>query len=289
LRILVTADLHYDIPRSREPARAVAEEICRSQADVVLVLGDVAGRNADIVRDCLRLFDGFPGAKLFVAGNHDIWTDEGECSLERFEVTLPAICRETGFHPLDMEPLVIGDVGFAGSMGWYDYGYRPKWLNVPLRFYEEKVAPGAAARFTRYRHLLARADDVPESAMGIGARWMDGEHARLPMSDIDFCGRLLDRFTRGLTEVASRCERIVAGFHHVPFTALVPANHRPSWAFASAYLGSERFGEAVLAEPKVRYAFCGHSHLPGRVRAGHVECINVGCTYREKRYEVVEV
>jgi hypothetical protein len=49
------------------------------------------------------------------------------------------------------------------------------------------------------------------------------------------------------------------------------------------------FGEMVLAEPKVRYAFCGHSHLAGRLKAAHLECINVGCTYVQKRYEQIEL
>jgi predicted phosphohydrolase len=289
LKVLVTADLHYDITRSREPARAIAREICGLDADVLLVLGDVAGRDVDIVRECLTLFDPFPGRKLFVAGNHDIWTHPGECSLERYERILPAICRETGFHPLDLEPLVIGEVGFVGSMGWYDFGYRPAWLKIPLRFYREKIAPGAAARLARYQHLLAETDDVPEATLSIGARWMDGEHVRLPMSDLDFCHRLLERFKAGLAAVALVCRQIVAAFHHVPFAAFVPPARNPSWAFAGAYLGSEMFGEMVLAEPKVRYAFCGHSHLAGRLKAAHLECINVGCTYVQKRYEQIEL
>lgn len=289
MRIIVTADLHYDIARSREPARAIARDICAQGADVLLVLGDVAGRDANIVRECLNLFDPFRGRKLFIAGNHDIWTRPGECSLERYEQTLPAICRDAGFHPLDLEPLTMGDVGFVGSMGWYDFGYRPAWLKIPLRFYREKIAPGAAARFSRYRHLLAERHDVPESAMNIGARWMDGEHVRLPMSDLDFCHRLLERFTAGLAATARRCERIVAAFHHVPFAAFVPPARNPSWAFAGAYLGSDLFGEAALAEPKVHHVFCGHSHLPGRLRAGQLECVNVGCTYVQKRYELLEL
>lgn len=288
MRILVTADLHYDIARSREPARAVADQICGQRADVLMVLGDVAGRDADIVRQCLRLFDGFAGRKLFVAGNHDIWTDPGACSLERLEVTLPAICRETGFHPLDVEPLILDGVGFVGSMGWYDYSFRPEHLGIPLRFYENKIAPGAAARLARYAHLVEETGDVPEASLRMGTRWMDGEHARLPMGDGAFCDRLLSRFDEHLGRVAARCDRIIVGLHHLPFRELVVTHDDPSWAFGAAFMGSGRFGEALLAEPKVSHAFCAHSHHADRVRVGHVECINVGCTYVEKRYETLE-
>ncbi|GMV98733.1 MAG: hypothetical protein AMXMBFR83_30810 [Phycisphaerae bacterium] len=289
MRLVVTADLHYDIARSREPAAALAREICRLDADVLLLLGDVAGRDAGIVREGLALFDSFAGHKFFVAGNHDIWTDPGECSLVKLEQTLPAICREFCFHPLDLEPRVLDGVGFVGSMGWYDYSFRPAWLKVPLRFYREKVAPGAAAHYSRYRHLLAEGDDVPESALCIGTRWMDGEYVRLPMSDLDFCRRLFDRFSAHLAAVARECERIVVGLHHVPFAAMAAAGQNPAWAFGSAFLGSELFGEALLAEPRVRYAFCGHSHRQGRLRYGSLECRNVGCTYEAKRYECLEV
>ena len=54
-------------------------------------------------------------------------------------------------------------------------------------------------------------------------------------------------------------------------------------------LGSELFGEAMLSQPKIRYAFCGHSHRTISARCGHIECIDVGCTYTAKRYELIEL
>jgi len=289
MRIVVTADLHYDIVRSRQPALAIAEEICSLDADTLLVLGDVAGRDIGIVSECLHLFDRFAGRKFFVAGNHDIWTSPGSDSLDKLERELPAACREAGFHPLDVEPVAINGVGIAGSMGWYDYSYRLNRLGIPLRFYEAKIAPGAAARSASYAHLVADASDTDDSAFGIGTRWMDGEHARLPMSDVAFCQYLLDRFDEHLCYLSDRCDRIVVGLHHVPFAALVPHTDKPGWAFASAFLGSEQFGEVMLNHPKVRYAFCAHSHKPDRIERRHLECINVGCTYLAKRYEIVTV
>ncbi|GMU24561.1 MAG: hypothetical protein AMXMBFR13_46350 [Phycisphaerae bacterium] len=289
MKLVITADLHYDITRSREPARAIADEICSLSADVLLVLGDIAGRDLAIVREALGLFDRFRGRKLFVAGNHDVWTEPGGDSLARFDTLLPALCREAGFHPLDVEPLLIDDVGLVGSMGWYDYSFRPQQLGIPLRFYEEKVAPGAACRLERYAHLVADRSDIPEAALGMGTRWMDGEHVRLGMSDTAFCARLLDRFRQNLAAMAQCSQRIIAATHHVPFRELVPFNANPGWAFAGAFLGSEAFGEALLAEPKVTHAYCGHSHSPGHLRRGYFQCINVGCTYVAKRYEILEI
>jgi predicted phosphodiesterase len=288
MRLIVTADLHYNIARSKAPTMAVAEEICQRRADGLLILGDIGGRDIGIVSECLHLFDRFPGRKFFVAGNHDIWTDPEGDSLVRLERELPAVCREAGFHPLDIEPAELDGIGLAGSIGWYDYTFRPGRLGIPLRFYQQKIAPGAAARTPGHEHLMEDTSDIPEDAMRIGARWMDGVHARLPISDEAFCDRLLNRLDNHLDQL-SECRSIVAGIHHLPFRQLVPQQENPSWAFAAAFLGSERFGELLARHDRVRYVLCGHSHMQSRVRRDHIECINVGCTYKAKRYETIDI
>ncbi|HPD28434.1 MAG TPA: metallophosphoesterase [Phycisphaerae bacterium] len=289
MRLVVTADLHYDIARSMAPARRVAEQICGLDADALLVLGDVGGRDPDIVRDGLHLFDRFKGRRFFVAGNHDIWTNPGEDSLDRLERVLPQICQDAGFHDLGLAPAEVDGVGLAGSIGWYDYSFRSEQLHIPLRFYEAKIAPGAASRLDEYAHLVADLSDVPEEALRIGTRWMDGEHVRLPMSDVDFCRRLVERADAHLRQLERICRTIIFGIHHLPFEELVPHQDHPGWAFGSAFLGSTRFGELLLRCPKVRYVFCGHSHREHRMRIGHIDCVDVGCTYISKRYEIVEV
>ncbi len=289
MRIIATADLHYDIARSRLPAEEIARAICEQQADALLILGDAAGRDLGILRECLHLFDRFAGARFFVAGNHDIWTDPGGDSLRRLEHELPAVCRETGFHSLDLEPVVLDGVGLAGSIGWYDFSFRNAKLGIPLRFYEAKISPGAAARLGGYDHLLVDRSDIPAAAFEIGTRWMDGEHIRLLLSDAEFCRLVLDRLERHLVSLADRCRQIVVGLHHLPFLELVPRAARPGWAFAEAFLGSERFGQLIRRHPKVRYVLCGHSHKHDRVQFDGFECVNVGCTYREKRYEIIDL
>lgn len=288
MKLIVTADLHYDIARSVEPARAVAERIRGLRADGLLIVGDVAGREAGIVSECLHLFDGFGGRKFFVAGNHDLWVDPGENSLARLERQLPELCAEAGFHALDMEPAVLDGVGLVGSVGWYDYSFRAAWLEIPLRFYEHKVAPGIAARMSRYSHLVEDLSDVPESAMQIGTRWMDGEYVRMPLDDRQFCDRLLSRLGQHLEQVSRRCRRVIVGLHHLPFREQVPENPNPSWAFASAFMGSDAFGELLLAYPQVERVYTGHSHRGMCTRHGRLSCVNVGSTYLEKQYDIVE-
>lgn len=289
MNIVATADLHLNITRSREPTLRLAEAICQLEADVLMVLGDVGGHDVGIVSECLHLFDRFAGRKFFVAGNHDIWVGPGGDSWRRFEEELPACCRDADFHPLDQSPAVVDGVGFAGSVGWYDYSFRPAALGVPLRFYQAKTAPGAADRLGGYEHLLTRRDDIAEDAFLIGTRWMDGEHVRLPMSDLVFTQMLLERLQGHLDELAPRCEQIVVGMHHIPFRQMVPTPRRPGFAFGQAFLGSEMFGELLLAYPQVQHVFCGHIHKTLRRQFGHIDCINVGSTYLDKRYEMIEV
>ncbi|HSW44592.1 MAG TPA: hypothetical protein VLM89_03370, partial [Phycisphaerae bacterium] len=114
-------------------------------------------------------------------------------------------------------------------------------------------------------------------------------HIRLPMTDVQFCQHLVERFEEHLTRLSAQCSQIIVGLHHVPFPQLVPRLQRPGWAFAGAFLGSERFGQVVRRFPGIRYVLCGHSHNGCRLTIGHVECINVGCTYREKNYITIDV
>ena len=120
MRILVTADLHFDIARSREPATRLAEEACASGGDVLVLVGDTAGANLEPMRQCLALFSRFQGRKLLVPGNHCLWCQGSEDSLQRYEHILPALAEEAGFSLLDHQPVVLGDVALVGSVGWYD-------------------------------------------------------------------------------------------------------------------------------------------------------------------------
>lgn len=290
ITILATCDLHYNIARSRAPAKAVAQEAILRGGDALVLVGDTAGADLRSMRDALRLFADFPGRKLLVPGNHCLWCMGKEDSLARYHDTLPRLASEEGFILLDHEPQTIGDVGLVGSVGWYDFSFRDRDLAVPLPFYRAKVSPGAAAYYGEHAALLDEfGDTLTEEHRGLTARWMDGVHVRLPMSDEEFADQLADTLALQLSQLAPRVERIVAFLHHLPFSQLVPRGRPPRFAFAAAYMGSARLGEVLLAEPKVSHVLCGHSHWPGRLRVGHIEAISIGSTYTEKMLEVVKV
>lgn len=289
MRLIVTSDLHYDVRRSREPTEALAREVCARGGDVLMIVGDTASVDAGILEQALGLFEPFKGAKLVVAGNHELWTLPGGDSLRRYEVELADLCRGCGFEYLDAGPVVLDETAFVGNVGWYDFSFRPSLLGIPLRFYRHKVAPGAARYFDKYAQLIQRTEDVPSSAWGITCRWMDGERVRLPFDDVSFTHRLVAQLRRHLEEATQAADRVVVGLHHLPFAELVPPTIVPNLAFATGFLGSELFGEALLDYPNIRHVFCGHSHRGGRCRKGKMTCVAVGSTYREKYYEAIDL
>ena len=290
MRILITADLHYNIPRSRAPAEAVAQRICAAGGDALVLVGDTAGRELEPMREALRLFDGFGGLRLLVPGNHCLWCRDGEDSLARYHHVLPDLAADEGFTVLDHNPQVLGGLGLAGSIGWYDYSFREHSLEIPEAFYKAKVAPGAAAWLGLTDLVDAHRHVLTDNHMEMGARWKAGQFVRLPFSDHEFTRQLAETLRAQLADLAGRVERIAVFTHHLPFRDLVPANRPGPFAFAAAYMGSDLLGEAILSCPKATDVYCGHSHWPGRVELpGGVRVVNVGSTYVEKRLEILEV
>lgn len=297
MKVIATADLHYEMG-DRGPGdaageglslqtRRLAREVLEAGPDAFVVAGDTFAHDVGILAECLGLFADLSCPKILVAGNHDLWTLDGD-SMRVYEETIPACAAAHGFHYLDHGPLVVDDVGFAGNMGWYDYSFREEALGVPLRFYQAKTAPGAAWRMGR-ADLFEREDDLTPEMLRIGTIWRDGQMVRWQTDDVRFTDRLVRALERQIEQIEADVRAIVCVTHHLPFANMVTRKAQPGWAFGNAFMGSGRFGELLLRRPKVRFAVCGHSHVPARVRNGHVDCINVGSTYRKKRWVAFEV
>ena len=283
MRLVVTADLHFNHAKSYAVALAAAEEIGRTPGDALLVIGDTAAGDGDALERGLAAIR-FDGPKLFVAGNHELWTVRGD-SYRLFHDELPRRLRDAGWHWLESDPFEKDDVAIVGSVGWYDYAFAPAGLGVPERFYEAKVSPGAAERLTEWSHLLG--DDVPDAAREIVVRWNDGRHVSLRRSDKDFLQERLDGLRQSLAKVTA--PRIVAAVHHVPLAELLPPRREPALDFVRAFFGSPRLGGLLLADPRVTHVLCGHTHSTADVRVHGVRCVNIGSTYTQKRVLTLEL
>src|SRR5258708_5439049 len=113
LRLLITADLHYNHARSKPLAEAIIDQMNDAGGDVLVGVGDTATADGDALERCLALFR-FPGPKLFVAGNHELWTN-GPDSHDLFSNELPRRVKALGWHWLEGDRFIAGDIGIVGS------------------------------------------------------------------------------------------------------------------------------------------------------------------------------
>jgi predicted phosphohydrolase len=262
VKLLVTSDLHYGAsPDGDRSTRALAQRVCSEGGDVLLLAGDIAASPVALGK-CLALFEEFEGTKLAVPGNHDIWVGQHSPadSWQVHEDLIPALLTEFGFHPLHAQPKVVGDVGFVGSMGWYDYSFRDD-LGIDLGHYEAKVYPGM-------REPL----------------WNDARHVKLSMTDAELTRLLTGRLHAQLAEV-SDAKHVVALVHHVVTKRLLfhPRVLVPRvWRFLNAFLGSEQLGGALAEDRRVTQVFCGHIHRARRLRHNGGTWSTIGSDYRTK-------
>jgi len=283
--MIVTSDLHYNHPRSKPVADGIIDQINASDADVLLVIGDTAAWDGDAFERCLSSIT-FKGPKLLTSGNHELWTNGNDGPLIHPQL-LPKRTRDLGWHWLEDDPFVCGDVAMVGSVGWYDYSFAQQQLGIPRRFYAAKVSPGAARRFSEFVHLFDATDDIAPAALEIIARWNDGRFVKLPMSDDAFLDGLLNKLHSQLE--ALRDKRVIAAIHHLPFRELLPPPKRPQWDFAKAYLGSEKIGQLLLKYPNLSHVYSGHSHFPAEAKVGHIHAIATGCGYHAKTIQTLEL
>jgi len=245
------------------------------------VVGDTASFDGQAIEACLSRFR-FAGPRLFVPGNHELWTRDND-SYALFRQALPGRIRQLGWQWLQTDPFIASGIAFIGSVGWYDYSFAQPSLGIPRRFYAAKVSPGAAAHLPEHRALLQEPDDLPPATREIIARWNDGRFVKLHRDDDQFLQELLGELKTHL--LAMRAARqVVAAIHHLPFAQLLPPPHGAQWDFAKAFLGSARIGELLLRHDNVRYVLCGHSHFPVEATIRHIRAINIGSGYRVKRF-----
>lgn len=285
MRLIATADIHFNHPRSRRLAEQLIGTINTREADVLLLVGDTAAADGDDLEQCLSMFR-FDGPKLFVPGNHELWT-HGPDSHVLFTTDLPRRVANAGWQWLQNQPFIHDDAAIVGSLGWYDFSMAPAHLGIPQRFYENKVSPGAAARLGEFAPLL-EADDIPASARDIVAKWNDGKFVHLHQTDQQFCQALIEQL-KGQLATIEPDRRIIAAIHHLPFAQMLPPRASAQWEFAKAYLGSTAFGQLLLQYENCTHMLCGHSHLPGQTMIGLITGINIGSGYRQKMYVEMEI
>jgi len=257
--MLVTADLHFgSYDDGDECTRRLAEDVCASDADVFALAGDVAEKELEDLEQCLSLFEDFDGLKLFVPGNHDLWTT-GHSSYLKYARDMPDLATKCGFHMLDVGPRVMGRTGFVGSVGWYDYSMRREDLEYTEEDYAKKTLPGVGT-------------------------WNDLNFVHWDYTDYEFTEYCCRRLCHHYRAVEDRVDSVVAVLHHLPFRELLYGETgNEGLELCRAYMGAESLGEQLLRWPKLQYCVCGHRHGVSEVEKDGVRTFVIGSTYHKKR------
>jgi 3',5'-cyclic AMP phosphodiesterase CpdA len=285
MRLLVTADLHFNHARSKPLAIEVIERMNAAGGDGVLIVGDTAVADGDDIENCLSRFK-TSGPKLFLCGNHELWT-RGPDSHGVFTRDLPRRIESLGWQWLETQPLIERSFAIVGTVGWYDYSFGSPRLAIPARFYAAKMSPGAA-EYLRREDLLGDGSDLSPDALEVVARWNDGKFVKLHRSDAAFLEECLVRLAAHL-EQAAHLPRVLVATHHIPFGELLPPMRYNQVEFVKAYLGSERMGDLIRRFANVHDVFCGHSHFAAEAMLDGIRAVNIGSSYRHKTFETVDL
>ena len=263
MKIAFISDLHVDsLPEPSQVIDCILERVLSIKPDVFIIAGDIASPTQLFV-NTLHAFSSLPCEKILVAGNHDIWVEsssleKGIHSGVKYSKILPQISRRNNFIFLKDTPYRINGVGFAGTIGWYDYTFRNKAFDTlfSLDTYSNKKY---GDRFT-WNDLKF-------------AHWIEENQNRRKNDSL--IAREMEDSLKNQIQLLSRkhIDTIVVITHHLPFQKMVFYPNRLPFDFFSAYMGSEGLGTVILNEPSVKYVICGHSHIKSTHRIGNLHAM----------------
>ena len=258
MQIGLTSDLHSDVTSlNKQILPYIVEAVEEANLDLFVLAGDLSPNLLELAKILAAFSESSLACpKLFVPGNHDIWvTRHPHVTSQQKYSAIEKVCYECGFHPLSADPLVVNDVGFCGTIGWYDYSFRREAHKIPNERYAEKQL--------------------------FGAVWNDLKYAKWETDDVEVAHRFENELQSQISTIKDSVLRIVVTTHHVPFQACVRYRGKLPWDFFSAFMGSQGIGEICQKETLVTHALFGHTHFPLRQQIGDVTaiCSPIGYLY----------
>jgi putative phosphoesterase len=255
LKIAAISDLHV-LPDEgdKELLESIKRRVEEIDPDVFVIAGDISDR-IDVLSDSLSRLKVDSCANLYVAGNHDIWFEEGESpsSLEKYSKHIGQVCKTQGFHHLPEGSFIIDDLAFVGSIGWYDYSFRRPELEIPMKNYEQK----------EYR----------------GAVWYDMFKIDWKYSDYEATELFNQKLEYDLSTLSEEVSRVVYVSHHLPFRELTLYKDRLPWDFHSAFMGARSTGEILVNDGRVVLSISGHSHIRNKISIEGITALVVPLGY----------
>lgn len=269
MKIFAIADIHiegknkkiaYDLPlKLIERLKTLNEDA------VFIILGDVTPYISSF-HNYLMLFKDLPIAKLFVAGNHDIWVEEKGDSYFKYTNLLKEAVLSAGFHYLDSEPFIFNKIGFIGNMGWYDYSFRQ--LNVYIPPYVKLL--GSRGTYISWQDLTYSDYEKKVLYAEVNGKikmitsWNDRIYIKWRFSDLEFTEACFRKIQDDFKLIENDVDKIVFISHHIHFYEGVIQKKTPEWDFNNAFMGSKKIGDYIKLREKVFLIIFGHSHVPGK-------------------------
>ncbi len=242
-----------------------------------VIVGDVA-QSLPLLHNYLHKFKHINVPKFFTAGNHDIWVEsEGANSFLKYTLLLKEAVEDAGFHFLDAAPKIMGDIGFVGNIGWYDYSFRRRYLILPdafklIRVKEKNLIDWQDLTIEDYRKKVLFGEI--DGKLHMITRWNDIMFIRWEMTDEEFVDYCLGKIKQDFDEIREKVSKIVFFSHHIHFQQCVQYMGVPKWDFNTAFYGSEKIGQFLLKEKKLKTVIFAHSHIMDARKVQHVNAYN---------------
>ena len=297
MKIIAVSDIH--IPKNNARLPQMVDAINKSDAEVLILGGDIAPANDAALEEFLASISNFRGLKMYVSGNHDLWIadkNSTETSLNRLQNVLPAIYEKYGFYSLEKQPLLYKDVGFAGNIGWFDYTF--------VRTY----SPPFGTKFIRLDDNLQETKQVVSWAQMTQADWKRGyvkiktlfsieqtgtndiDYIKGFPDDVIFCDQMKEKLEDDIASIEGNARKIVAVFHCVPFKeGLIRKNATAEACVRNTWAGSKDLGEVLYRHPKVCLALWGHIHERQELVKGRIKCVNMSFSPEGVNPYVIEI
>jgi hypothetical protein len=258
MKIAFTSDLHVDVTRmNRQIIPSMADVLAMARPDVFLLCGDVSPHLSDL-EETLKAFSTVPCAKLFVAGNHDVWLQRmtnGAAreydSAMKYRGLIPDLCTRNDFTCLLEKEQVIDGIGFAGVMGWFDYSFRNRALDGEIAMDEYHRGRFRNLQWNDFIHTEWDSLEQGRGGEETGSK-LDAPGISAWMAS-SLRGQLLRLDARGARE-------IVVATHFLPVKEHMRYTGDPFTDFSCAYLGTEMMGQLIDEFPSIAWWLCGHIH-----------------------------
>jgi 3',5'-cyclic AMP phosphodiesterase CpdA len=234
MRIAITSDIHFHHPWYSR-IRLLALQLQMAEPDLLILAGDI-GEPLSLFEEGLLAFIPVCKKRAVIAGNHDVWHREMDyTSQQLWESYLPQSAARCGYTWLERGNIIVGDVGFCGTIAWYDYSASSSGQEFsPQQYQQLKIALSNDAAF-------------------IDWSW----------SDPEFSTSVSEPFLQRLDQLENdeTVAEIIISTHVPLFREALRPTTTQEQAFANAYYGNLTLGEAAISRSKVSTIFSGHVHL----------------------------